>query len=127
MLRTKGLNTPSLSSSLMPMFKRVEYERWMRQAEKTLRSALRDLEGEDYEWASFKAQQAAELAVKALLRGMGFAPIGHSITRLLRNLRDEGVEVPKGAVPQGYGARQKLHSSPLSRRLSGGFPLRVLF
>ena len=79
----------------MTMFKRVEYERWMKQAEKTLRSALRDLEGEDYEWASFKAQQAAELAVKALLRGIGFAPIGHSITRLLRNLRDEGVEVPR--------------------------------
>ena len=26
---------------------------------------------------------------------MGFAPIGYSITRLLRNLRDEGVEVPR--------------------------------
>ncbi len=77
------------------MFKWSEYERWMKQAEKTLRSALRDLEGKDYEWASFKAQQAAELAVKALLRGMGFAPIGHSITKLLRNLRDEGVEVPR--------------------------------
>ncbi|WP_297460069.1 HEPN domain-containing protein [Thermococcus sp.] len=77
------------------MFKWSEYKRWMKQAEKTLRSALRDLEGKDYEWASFKAQQAAELAVKALLRGMGFAPIGHSITKLLRNLRDEGVEVPR--------------------------------
>ncbi|NJF25985.1 HEPN domain-containing protein [Thermococcus sp. Bubb.Bath] len=77
------------------MFKWSEYERWMMQAERTLNSALRDLEGGDYEWASFKAQQAAELAVKALLRGMGFAPIGHSITKLLRNLRDEGIEVPR--------------------------------
>jgi len=47
------------------MFKRSEYERWIIQAEKILRSALRDLEGGDYEWASFEAQQAAELAVKA--------------------------------------------------------------
>ena len=58
------------------MFKRVEYERWMKQAEKTLHSDFRDLEGEDYEWASFKAQQAAELAVKALLRGMGLPQLG---------------------------------------------------
>ncbi len=127
MAKDEGVKYIQSELSVMAMFKWSEYERWMKQAEKTLRSALRDLEGGDYEWASFKAQQAAELAVKALLRGMGFAPIGHSITRLLRNLRDEGVEVPKGAVPQGYGARQKLHSSPLSRRLSGGFPLRVLF
>ncbi|WP_297420582.1 HEPN domain-containing protein [Thermococcus sp.] len=70
----------------MSMFRRVEHERWMEQAEKTLRSVLRDLEGGDYEWVSFKAQQVAELAVKALLREVGFAPIGHSITRLLRNL-----------------------------------------
>ncbi|WP_456365424.1 HEPN domain-containing protein [Thermococcus sp.] len=90
-----GLNTPKFEFSSDAMFKWSEYDRWMRQAEKNLRSALRDLEGEDYEWASFKAQQAAELAVKALLRAMGFAPIGHSITRLLRALRDEGVEVPR--------------------------------
>ncbi|CAB49809.1 HEPN domain-containing protein [Pyrococcus abyssi] len=77
------------------MFKWSEYERWIKQAERNLRSALRDLEGGDYEWASFKAQQAAELAVKALLRGMGSAPIGHSITRLLRNLVGEGIDVPK--------------------------------
>jgi HEPN domain-containing protein len=79
----------------MAMFKWAEYERWMKQVKRTLNSAHRDLEGGDYEWASFKAQQAAELAVKALLRGMGFAPIGHSITRLLRSLQEEGIEVPR--------------------------------
>ena len=77
------------------MIKRSEYERWMKQAERTLASAHRDLEEGYYEWASFKAQQAAELAVKALLRGLGYAPIGHSITRLFRDLRDEGFEIPR--------------------------------
>jgi len=77
------------------MIKRSEYERWMKQAERTLASARRDLEEGYYEWASFKAQQAAELAVKALLRGLGYAPIGHSITRLLRELRAEGFRVPR--------------------------------
>ncbi|WP_206206178.1 HEPN domain-containing protein [Thermococcus indicus] len=77
------------------MIKRSEYERWMKQAGRTLSSARRDLEEGYYEWASFKAQQAAELAVKALLRGLGYAPIGHSITRLLRELRAEGFSIPR--------------------------------
>ncbi|WP_457750677.1 HEPN domain-containing protein [Thermococcus sp.] len=77
------------------MIKRSEYERWMKQAERTLSSARRDLGEGYYEWASFKAQQAAELAVKALLRGLGYAPIGHSITRLLKELQAEGFRVPR--------------------------------
>jgi len=39
---------------------------WMRQAEKDLGHARRSLDGGDYEWACFSAQQAAEKAVKAL-------------------------------------------------------------
>ena len=99
-------------------FKRSEYERWMKQAEKTLRSAFRDLEGSDYEWASFKAQQAAELAVKALLRGLGFAPIGHSITRLLRELRAEGFDIPKELF---YGAME-LDRNYIAPRYPDAYP-----
>ncbi|WP_048160708.1 HEPN domain-containing protein [Thermococcus sibiricus] len=77
------------------MFKEEEYERWMREAKRTLSSAYSDLEHAYYEWASFKAQQAAELAVKAILRGIGLAPIGHSITKLLRELNTLGIDVPK--------------------------------
>ena len=67
----------------------------MKQARKTLRSAFNDLKNEDYEWARFKAQQAAGLAVKAILRGIGVGPIGHSITRLLREFGKAGIDVPK--------------------------------
>ncbi|ALV63883.1 hypothetical protein ADU37_CDS21860 [Thermococcus sp. 2319x1] len=77
------------------MFKKKEYERWIAEAKRTLASAYSDLKEGYYEWASFKAQQAAELAVKAILRGIGFAPIGHSITRLLRDLSENNIKVPK--------------------------------
>ncbi len=43
---------------------------WMRQAEKDLSHARRDLEDGDYEWACFSAQQAAEKAVKALYQSL---------------------------------------------------------
>ncbi|MDK2870471.1 MAG: hypothetical protein PWP39_1706 [Pyrococcus sp.] len=77
------------------MFKDSEYERWIKEAKRTLESAYSDLKEGYYEWASFKSQQAAELAVKAVLRGLGLAPVGHSITRLLRELKGMGFNVPK--------------------------------
>lgn len=55
-------------------------------AERTLRSALRDAESGDYNWACFKAHQAAEFALKALLYGIGKPARGHSATRLLREI-----------------------------------------
>ncbi|ASJ10324.1 DNA-binding protein [Thermococcus sp. P6] len=77
------------------MFKESEYERWMKEARRTLKSAYLDLQQGYYEWASFKSQQAGELAVKAILRGLGLAPVGHSITRLFRELKDRGFGIPK--------------------------------
>jgi len=59
-----------------------EFERWMRSAEATLSSARRDAEGGDYGWACFKAHQAAEKALKALLWGSGNPTYGHSLKRL---------------------------------------------
>ena len=77
-------------------FNAEEYRRWMAQAKRTLRSAEGDLMASYYEWACFKAQQAAEYAVKALLRGLGHAPVGHSITRLLKLLEHRtGLNVPE--------------------------------
>lgn len=61
-----------------------EYRRWIDMAERTLRSAERDVEAGDYNWACFKAHQAAEFAAKALLYGMGKPVRGHSVLRLLR-------------------------------------------
>lgn len=60
-----------------------KYARWIRSSKGTLRSAKGDLDRGDYNWACFKAQQAAEFAVEALLHGIGFHACGHSVSRLL--------------------------------------------
>ncbi len=71
-----------------------EYERWIRSARRTLSSALNDLEAGDYNWACFKAHQAAEKALKALLWGVGRPRTGHMLPLLLEALEQLGVAVP---------------------------------
>ena len=65
------------------MLDEPEYERWMRSARYTLDSARHDMEAGFYSWACFKAQQAAEYALKALLWGVGRPRYGHSLLRLV--------------------------------------------
>lgn len=73
-----------------------EFRRWYGQAEHTLASAERDARASDFAWACFKAQQAAECAVKALLRAVGDLAVGHSLTKLLETLEARaGVGVPE--------------------------------
>ena len=63
---------------------------WLRQSERKLRSAKWDLKGEFFEDACFSAQQAAELAVKALLERRGTILRGHSIYAMMKVvMRDE--------------------------------------
>lgn len=62
---------------------RDEYRRWLGQAWHTLASARRDAAASDYDWACFKAQQAAEYSLEGLLRGLGHLAPGHSLLRLL--------------------------------------------
>lgn len=47
------------------------------------------ISSEDYEWACFAAQQAAEKALKALCQHLGGATLGHSLLRLLKDLPPE--------------------------------------
>jgi len=77
-------------------FDREEYERWLRQAEDTLESAEEDLRNRRFNWSCFKAQQAAEYAVKGLLYGLGSIPVGHSLLRLVGRLKNRGVDVGEG-------------------------------
>ena len=60
-----------------------EYRRWISSSKRALDSARGDLERGDFNWACFKAQQAGEFAVKALLRGLGLPSYGHSVYKLL--------------------------------------------
>ena len=70
------------------MLDEKEFDRWMSSAERTLISAQGDSKRGDYNWACFKAQQAAEFAVKAILRGLGFPSYGQSIYKLLTLLKE---------------------------------------
>ncbi len=63
-----------------------EYSRWIDSAKNTLASAKHDLEAGYYNWACFKAQQAAEYAIKALLWGIGKPEYGHALTRLINKI-----------------------------------------
>lgn len=64
--------------------KKAEFERYWRQAIHTFQSACRDLEEGDLDWAAFKFQQSAELAVKGWIRSTIHFVTGHSIIRMLR-------------------------------------------
>ncbi|MBC7294124.1 MAG: HEPN domain-containing protein [Thermoleophilia bacterium] len=79
-------------------FDHAEFRRWWRQAEHTIASAERDRETGDFAWASFKAQQAAEYAVKALLRGLGRVAVGHSVLKLVADLQEAGFEVGEAVL-----------------------------
>ena len=65
------------------MLDKTEFERWFKSAEITLKSARKDLSSNDYNWACFKSQQAAEKALKAILWGIGEPVIGHTLKKLI--------------------------------------------
>jgi len=75
------------------MFDEKEYKRWMKEAHNTFKSAKVDKENKFYNWCCFKCQQAAEFAIKALLYGFGSTPFGHSLTKLLKELKNHNIDI----------------------------------
>ncbi|MHB8361056.1 MAG: HEPN domain-containing protein [Thermoplasmataceae archaeon] len=61
-----------------------EYERWIYNSRRTLESAINDKNSKFYNWSCFKAQQSAEYAAKAYMRGIGKDSFGHSVSGLLK-------------------------------------------
>jgi len=59
---------------------------WINQAARDLEQALASRKEGRHEWACFAAQQAAELAVKALHLWHGQEAWGHAVARLLEDL-----------------------------------------
>ena len=85
-----------------------EFDRWISNAKSTLKSSMNDKEACFYNWAFFKAQQAAEFSVKAYLRGTGNDSFGHSISMLLQkgnfdsNLINIAKKLDKYYIPTRY-------------------------
>ncbi len=75
------------------MFDDDEFDRWMAQAYDTLTSARQDYLNKSFNWCCFKAQQAAEFSIKALLKGVGVSAYGHSIVKLLKDLETYGLSI----------------------------------
>ncbi len=76
-----------------------EFERWLESAKTTLASAEHDLKGGFYNWACFKAQQASEMALKALLSALGILPQVHSVYRLYLILKEElPIKIPENIL-----------------------------
>ena len=87
---------------------------WFRQAERKLDSARWDIKGGFYEDACFSAQQAAELAVKALLESQGRIERGHSVYQLM----EAAGKVPPAIVNAG----RTLDRYYIATRYPNGFP-----
>lgn len=66
----------------MPV-KREEWIRYRRQAEHTLASAESHAAQGAFDWSSFKAHQAADLALKGYVRSRTHYATGHSVVKLL--------------------------------------------
>ncbi len=74
---------------------RDEFERWRREADRALESAHLQAGAGLHNWACFAAEQAAQLALKALLHGLGRGPWGDDLVRLGEMARAAGLELPE--------------------------------
>jgi HEPN domain-containing protein len=92
---------------------------WLRQAVADLEHAELSVEGGDYQWACFAAQQAAEKAVRALYLFHHGDPWGHSLLALLAALPDE---ILSAAVKPGLmDSARALDKQYIPARYPNGF------
>lgn len=80
------------------MIDEKEFLRWRAEADRGLRSARLQADEGLHNWACFSAEQAAQLAVKALLHGVGAAPWGHDLEELAGRARDQSFELPESVA-----------------------------
>lgn len=84
---------PRLAQGVRAPVDEPEFRRWRDEAERALGAARREADAANHNWSCFLAEQAAQLAVKALLHGLGRAPWGHDLEALLQAVADAGVDV----------------------------------
>jgi HEPN domain-containing protein len=70
---------------------------WLTQAKRNLAQAVDSAAADRHEWACFAAQQAAEMAVKAVHLHLGQEARGHVVRRLLEHL-PAAAQVPSDLI-----------------------------
>lgn len=97
-----------------------EFKKWFEEAGSTIKAIDSDLRDGNFNWACFKAQQASEFALKAILWGCGKPAFGHSLGLLEKlesfwkipeKIREYGARLDKFYVPTRY-ANQWLEKPP---------------
>ena len=78
---------------MRPPLDEPEFSRWREEAGRALGAATRQAAAENHNWSCFLAEQATQLAVKALLHGLGRGPWGHDLEGLTDALGEGGVEL----------------------------------
>ena len=70
-----------------------EYRRWRAEAERALHGARLQAREGLHNWACFAAEQAAQLALKGLLHGIGGGPWGHDLVHLGGMAAERGIPI----------------------------------
>lgn len=73
---------------------REEFARWREEAGRALESARREAAAGAHNWSCFLSEQAAQLALKSVLHGLGRGPWGHDLVGLGRAIRAAGLDAP---------------------------------
>jgi HEPN domain-containing protein len=68
-----------------------EFRRWRDEADRALAGARLQADADLHNWACFAAEQAAQLAIKGLLHGLGRAPWGHDLVRFGQAIAEAGI------------------------------------
>lgn len=95
---------------------------WLRQAEADLEHARHARRDEDYEWACFAAQQAAEKAAKAAHAGLGQEAWGHVVTELLDALRPHEPAIDEPLLDRARALDKLYIPTRYPNGLAGGAP-----
>jgi HEPN domain-containing protein len=94
------------------------YTDWFRQAEADLRHASNSMQAGDFEWSCFAAHQAAEKALKSVFLKLGMDAWGHTLTALIGNLPESGVNPTESLVNNA----RMLDKYYIPTRYPNGFP-----